>query len=116
MQTTLVAIQASVERSKMSVVTSTRNFLRSLGGTIAIAIAATIINNILRTNLLAENFSADLITSIINDSTGIWQPSKTSGSALFDLPQSQKDLIIAAYVKGFQTVFHVYIGLMGLNL
>jgi hypothetical protein len=42
LQTSMVAAQAAVQRSEMSVVTSTRNFLRALGGTIALAFAAAI--------------------------------------------------------------------------
>ncbi|KAL8286873.1 hypothetical protein RQP46_003879 [Phenoliferia psychrophenolica] len=44
LQTTMVAAQAAVQRSEMSVVTSTRNFLRSLGGALALAIAGAIIH------------------------------------------------------------------------
>lgn len=42
LQTTMVAVQAAVERSEMSVVTSVRNFMRSLGGTIFLVIGATV--------------------------------------------------------------------------
>ena len=38
----MVAAQAAVDRSEMSVVTSVRNFMRSLGGTIFLVIGATI--------------------------------------------------------------------------
>ncbi|CAK7234797.1 hypothetical protein SBRCBS47491_009070 [Sporothrix bragantina] len=44
-QTSLIAIQASVKRNEMAVATSTRNFLRLLGGTIALAACAAILNN-----------------------------------------------------------------------
>ena len=36
--------------------------------------------------------------------------------ALFELAQGEKDRVVRAYVKGFQTLFQVYIGLVGLNL
>lgn len=47
-QTSLVAIQASVERKDMAVATGTRNFLRLLGGTVALAGCAAILNNTVR--------------------------------------------------------------------
>ena len=44
-QTSLIAIQASVKRSEMAVATGMRNFLRMLGGTVALAACAAILNN-----------------------------------------------------------------------
>ena len=44
-QTSLIAIQAAVKRSEMAVATGTRNFLRLLGGTIALAACSAILNN-----------------------------------------------------------------------
>lgn len=35
---------------------------------------------------------------------------------MFELAQGEKDRVVRAYVKGFQTLFQVYIGLVGLNL
>lgn len=132
----MIAAQAAVARKDMSSVTSTRNFLRSLGGTIALALAATIMcvplihdvsvpslnqaivhsNNILQSELGALSFSQELITAIINDPTGIYQASSIVGSSLLDLDQSIKDQIVQAYVDGFKVVFRVYIGLIGTNL
>ncbi|KAK4701011.1 hypothetical protein P7C70_g5223, partial [Phenoliferia sp. Uapishka_3] len=106
LQTTMVAAQAAVNRSEMSVVTSVRNFLRSLGGALALALAAAIINNTLRSELIKlPGFPSTLIDSIIDDSTGIWRPSATSGSELYDLSAEQKADIISAFVKGFHTMF-----------
>jgi hypothetical protein len=47
-QTSLIAIQASVERKDMAVATGTRNFLRLFGGTVALAACAAILNNTFR--------------------------------------------------------------------
>lgn len=44
-QTSLIAIQASVVREDMAVATGLRNFLRLLGGTVALAGCAAILNN-----------------------------------------------------------------------
>lgn len=42
-QPSLVAVQGAVERKDMAVITSLRNFVRSLGGTIGLAICGTIV-------------------------------------------------------------------------
>lgn len=47
-QTSLVAIQAAVKRNEMAVVTGARNYLRMLGSTLAVAVSATIVNNVVR--------------------------------------------------------------------
>ena len=44
-QTALIAIQAGVKRDEMAVATATRNFIRMLGGTVALAACAAILNN-----------------------------------------------------------------------
>lgn len=56
LQTNLVAIQACVKRSDMAVATSTRNFLRMLGGTVALAACAAILNNTARLVLSRHTF------------------------------------------------------------
>lgn len=50
-QTSLIAIQASVERKDMATATGLRNFLRQMGGTIALAACNSIVNNCVRRNL-----------------------------------------------------------------
>ncbi|TPX54807.1 hypothetical protein PhCBS80983_g05727 [Powellomyces hirtus] len=57
-QTTLVAAQAAVPKPDMAVVTAVRNFLRTFGGTMAIAIAAAIINNTFTSQIEGEFDSA----------------------------------------------------------
>lgn len=48
LQTTLVALQAAVQRKEMAVVTGARNFLRMMGSTLAVAASAAIVNNIVQ--------------------------------------------------------------------
>ena len=50
-QTSLMAIQASVGRKDMATATGLRNFLRMLGGTLGLAVASVLVNNIVRSNL-----------------------------------------------------------------
>ncbi|CEQ41414.1 SPOSA6832_03141, partial [Sporobolomyces salmonicolor] len=115
LQSSMVAAQAAVARSEMSVVTSTRNFCRSLGGTIFLVIASAILNNTLRSNLNRLGFASSIIDSLIDDPTGIWRVTADNGSMLFDLSATQKSQIIEAYVKGFHTLFRVFVGLIGCN-
>ncbi|GAA5840937.1 hypothetical protein JCM9279_001265 [Rhodotorula babjevae] len=112
LQTSMVAAQAAVARSEMSVVTSVRNFMRSLGGTVFLVIAATILNNTLRSKLSPLGFEQSLISAVIDDPTGIWRSSSREGTTLLELPQAEKDQIISAYVDGFHTLFHVLAGLI----
>ncbi|BGO90403.1 hypothetical protein NBRC10512_004112 [Rhodotorula toruloides] len=115
LQTSMVAAQAAVERSEMSVVTSVRNFMRSLGGTVFLVVAATILNNNLSSKLTPLGYSHSTISAIVDDPVGIWQPSSRDASILYDLSSTQKAQIVEAYVVGFNTVFHVLTGLIGAN-
>ncbi|KAK4331764.1 LOW QUALITY PROTEIN: Major facilitator superfamily domain-containing protein, partial [Rhodotorula toruloides] len=115
LQTSMVAAQAAVERSEMSVVTSVRNFMRSLGGTVSLVVAATILNNNLNSKLTPLGYSHSTISAIVDDPVGIWQSSSRDASVLYNLSSTQKAQIVEAYVVGFNTVFHVLTGLIGAN-
>ncbi|GAA5995686.1 hypothetical protein JCM5350_006643 [Sporobolomyces pararoseus] len=117
LQSTLVAAQAAVSRSEMSVVTSTRNFMRSMGGTVFLVVSATIINNSLRSHLSPLGFSNSLIDALIDSPSGIWRTESKTQSAmdLINLPLEQKQQIIEGYVKGFRIMFEVLTGLIGFN-
>lgn len=113
----MVAAQGAVPRSDMATVTAVRNFLRSLGGAISLAMAAAIINNTLRHRLDGlPGFPAPLIDSIIDDPTGIWRPGDSAAaSELYNLSLEEKDAIVNGFVQGFKTMFHVCIGMIGIN-
>ncbi|CAK7237476.1 hypothetical protein SCUCBS95973_009972 [Sporothrix curviconia] len=106
LQTTLVAIQAAVKRHEMAVTTGARNFLRMMGSTIAIAACGTIINNIVRTKLEAEDFDAKTLSNILSDPTQI---------ASMGLSSSQATEAIAAYARGVQVVYYMMTGLAGIQ-
>ncbi|GAA5975695.1 hypothetical protein JCM10908_005247 [Rhodotorula pacifica] len=115
LQTTMVAAQAAVERSEMSVVTSVRNFMRSLGGTIFLVVGATIINNTLRSQLGQSGFEPSVISAIIDDPTAIWPSSASAKPMLEALSDAERVEIIQAWVRGFRTLMHVLTGLIGAN-
>lgn len=50
-QPTLVALQAHCSKAHRAVVTSNRNFLRSLGGAVGLAVSAALMGNVLRASL-----------------------------------------------------------------
>ena len=69
-QTSLVAIQACVERKDMATATGMRNFVRLLGGTLALTICSSILNNVVRQRL-DSMLSIDLVDRILSDPTTV---------------------------------------------
>lgn len=67
-QTSLVAIQASVERKDMATATGMRNFLRMLSRTLGLTVCSSIVNNIVRTRLDAV-LDVGVVDSILSDPT-----------------------------------------------
>ncbi|KAL7418197.1 major facilitator superfamily domain-containing protein [Mrakia frigida] len=106
-QTGLVAVQAAVPRSQMAVVTSTRNFVRLLGGTVALAIGSSLLQNTVRNGLLALSLPAEVISSITSEPTLI--------PTLSTLTSEQRTLALQAYVKGVQHVWYFCIPCAGLS-
>ncbi|GAA5831942.1 hypothetical protein JCM3766R1_000164 [Sporobolomyces carnicolor] len=118
LQSSLVAAQSAVQRSEMSVVTSTRNFMRSIGGTVFLVVSATIINNSLRSHLSPLGFSSALINALIDSPTGIWRNEHKQSQAardLLNLSTEQKRQVVDGYVRGFKTMFYVLTALIGVN-
>jgi hypothetical protein len=72
-QTSLVAIQASVERKEMATATGLRNFLRMLGGTLALTICSTIVNNIVRTQVGGMGIAAAQADAVLSDPTRLYE-------------------------------------------
>ncbi|KAI0733738.1 major facilitator superfamily domain-containing protein [Fomitopsis betulina] len=108
MQPTTVAAQASVSRKDMSVVTAVRNFVKLLGGTLSLAIGATIINNALQDSMLGLGMSTNAIKAIIDSPTTLGDRfSAASSSKLSDLgiTENMAVTILDGYTNGFRTVF-----------
>ena len=85
----------------MAVVTSTRNFIRNLGGTLGLAISGTIINNAVRFSLVPYGLSKPEIQMLL-DTPDMFRDS---------VGQERTDLIRAAlasaYQQGFRVIFIV---------
>ncbi|BGP12769.1 hypothetical protein JCM10213v2_000686 [Rhodosporidiobolus nylandii] len=102
LQSTLVLIQISGPSEDRAVVTGARNFARSLGGAVGLAVANTLLNNI-----FIENLPGDLPAGL-----------KDRLQSEFVLPgslsQELKDSILDSYMKGMHTVFIFYIPVVAL--
>ncbi|OJT01636.1 hypothetical protein TRAPUB_7894 [Trametes pubescens] len=107
LQTTTVAAQASVSRRDMSVVTAVRNFIRLLGGTLSLAIGATIINNSLRHSMTSLGLPSSAISAILDDPTILGARTSASDASFASLGVSPAaaERILGAYVQGFRAVF-----------
>ncbi|KAE9398873.1 MFS general substrate transporter [Gymnopus androsaceus JB14] len=92
-QTTTVAAQASVARRDMAVVSAVRNFLRMLGGALALPASAALLNNAMRKSMEALSLSSSTIASLL----GNWHfcTSKQATSS------------VMATTKGFKDVFYL---------
>ncbi|KAF9888877.1 hypothetical protein FE257_008247 [Aspergillus nanangensis] len=105
LQPSLIAIQAGVDRRDMAVVTSFRNFVRNLGGTLALAIAGTIINNVIGSSISTLGLSAAEQRSFLS----------SPQNYLSELPDAEAEqaraLLIPAYKKGFRIIFLIGAGL-----
>ncbi|KAL2368055.1 hypothetical protein RJ035_000551 [Blastomyces gilchristii] len=108
LQPALIAIQAGVERRDMAVVSSFRNFIRNLGGTLGLAAAGTIIHNILLSSVSPLNLSRSQTSQLL----------KSPGSFLSTLPESEavrvRSVLVPAYQKGFRIIFLIGAGLAAL--
>ncbi|KDQ56248.1 hypothetical protein JAAARDRAFT_132785 [Jaapia argillacea MUCL 33604] len=108
LQTTTVAAQASVSRKDMSVVTAVRNFIRLLGGTLSLAVGATITNNALRGAMTSLALSPSVIKAVVDDPTLLgsrMSPSSASKLASLGITTSAADHILSGYNHGFRVVF-----------
>jgi len=108
MQTTTIAAQASVPRRDMSVVTTLRNFLRQLGGTLALAVGSTIINNSLRNTMIELSLPPSSIEAIIAAPTLLGSSERVSE---LGLSAETVQHILSGYNRGIRTVFLLNAGL-----
>ncbi|EKM52155.1 uncharacterized protein PHACADRAFT_262666 [Phanerochaete carnosa HHB-10118-sp] len=99
-QPSLIAVQGALERKDMAVVTAMRSFARNLGGTIGLAIAGTMINNVLSSRLHAlpsSIISPEQLRAIVNN------PVET----VYSLSDPLRADVIDGYRQGFRDVFIV---------
>ncbi|KAH6644101.1 major facilitator superfamily domain-containing protein [Boeremia exigua] len=101
LQPSLIAVQAGVERKHMAIVTSFRNFIRNLGGTIGLAVAGTIINNAVRRTLTPYGLSRSEIQLLLDS------PERFSETAGDTRTETLRLALSGAYQRGFRIIFIV---------
>jgi hypothetical protein len=75
-------------------------FIRLLGGTLSLAVAATLLNNDLRTVMAALNLPPSQISQIIDDPVRLHTPASVGVST-----DMAKDILDRGYAKGFSSLF-----------
>lgn len=90
-QPTLVALQAHCSKAQRAVVTSNRNFLRSFGGAVGLAVSSAVLANVLRASLPAH------LKGIANSTFA------TPDFAKYD--EADREAIINAYAQASRAVF-----------
>ncbi|KAL5355915.1 major facilitator superfamily domain-containing protein [Aspergillus floccosus] len=99
LQPALIAVQAGVDRRDMAVVTSFRNFVRNLGGTLALAIAGTIINNVIGSSISSLGLSDSEQRAFLSS------PQNYLSKLPVDEAEQARALLIPAYKRGFRIIF-----------
>ncbi|RMJ28672.1 transporter [Aspergillus sp. HF37] len=101
LQPALIAVQAGVGRRDMAVVTSFRSFIRNLGGTLGLAVAGTIINNLLATSLTSLALTDPEKRSLLSSPHNYLSKLSTEDA------EHVRSVLIPAYRHGFRVVFVV---------
>ncbi|CAD0048648.1 unnamed protein product [Aureobasidium pullulans] len=102
-QPTLVALQAHCSKAQRAIVISNRNFLRSLGGAVGLAISAAALQNSLR-KAMPQEFASALSSY------------DTPDFAALGASPEQIQEVLKAYAKASRTIFIMNVPFMGLCL
>lgn len=98
MQPAMIALLANTRKEDRAVVTGLRNFLRTVGGAIGLAIAAAIVNNVLLNHM----------------PPGIPRKEASELALLLDsLSPAESAQLVAVYMRGLHIVFYLGAPLMG---
>lgn len=98
-QPVMIALLANTRKPDRAVVTGLRNFLRTVGGAVGLAISAAITNNVLQTSLDGDGELGSSAVQLV--------------SVLDTLPEADQEAIQAAYMKGLKIVFYLGCPLIG---
>ncbi|KAL7424758.1 hypothetical protein Q5752_000442 [Cryptotrichosporon argae] len=104
-QTSLIAIQAALERKDVAAATGCRNFVRQLGGTLALAACTALVNAVVERDL-APWAAPDLVSQILNSPTEL---------AALGLDDAQMADVRAAYARGVDACFWLMIPMAGIS-
>ncbi|EMG49300.1 CEX1 Citrate exporter 1 [Candida maltosa Xu316] len=110
-QPSMVAIQANCKKSERAVAISTRNVLRSLGGSVGIAVGSTIVSN----SVLNELNNLDKDTTSLTDSiVGYIQNHIYQKIDVHDLTAGQISEVRGIYTTALRNFFYFLIPLMAI--
>ncbi|PGH01162.1 hypothetical protein AJ80_09057 [Polytolypa hystricis UAMH7299] len=101
-QPVMIALLSNTKKEDRAVVTGLRNFLRTMGGAVGLAIGAAVLNNLLTANIPSHLAAKDAPMEL--------------ASMLNTLSPSDKAVVVAAYMKGLKVVFCLGCPLMGICL
>jgi hypothetical protein len=99
LQPALIAVQAGVPRRDMAVVTSFRNFMRNFGGSIGLAVAGSILNNVIASSVRSLDMSREDRKALLKSPNNYLN--KHSGAEAERIRQA----LVPAYRDGFRIVF-----------
>jgi len=105
LQTTTIAVQASVSRRDMSVVTAVRNFIRLLGGTLSLAVGASITNNSMRRVMTSLSLPTSSIDAVIDNPVLLGSSYSTGSLSSLGITKAAATRILSGYINGFRVVF-----------
>lgn len=100
-QPVMIALLANTRKEDRAVVTGLRNFLRTVGGAVGLAVCAAILNNVLKADL-PEDLASQKVTQLISNMEA--------------LPTHQQIAIKTAYMNGLKIIFYLACPLMGFCL
>ncbi|BFZ62623.1 hypothetical protein YB2330_003724 [Saitoella coloradoensis] len=100
-QTTLVAAQANGHKQDRAVITGTRNFFRSIGGSFGLAICGSIFNNLLMEHLEASPVLSSSEASAI-DSSSLSLPT--------GLTAAERNAALDAYNSALKPCWYMFLG------
>ncbi|KAL0089330.1 major facilitator superfamily domain-containing protein [Phycomyces blakesleeanus] len=98
----VIALQAAVEKKDIAVVTGLGSFSRILGGALGVAIASTIVNSTL-TQDLPLRIPSEQAQQVLQSSAYVHN----------GLPEEYLDTVLEVYTEGLQLVWHVLTGMAG---
>lgn len=111
-QPTLVAAQAHSRKADRAVVISVRNFLRSFGGAVGLAVSASVFSNILKAHLKRVDIALPNGAYEIIASNVLSPPTEAFVHGAWS--SVQKSEVYDAYMAGMKGVFYLWVPLMGI--
>lgn len=103
-QPSLVAILAHSRRADRAVLNSLRNFLRTLGGTLGLAVSGTILNNVL----------LDRLANVLSQVDIVQLASSAKSLDKLGLTAAQTTLVLDTYMHGIWVIFLTYAPVIGI--